>query len=317
MSKHAKRILVTGGAGFLGSHLCKKLLEQGHRVFCLDNFSTGAQKNIEALYSYETFSCITQDVINEIDCDVEAVFNFACPASPKQYQKDPLHTIKTNVLGAINLLEMVRKRNGKIFQASTSEVYGDPSLHPQKESYFGYVNPIGTRACYDESKRLVETLFMEYHRNYKTKVSIARIFNTYGPSMHLDDGRVVSNLIIQALKNEPLSIYGKGLQTRSFCYVDDLIQGVILLMEHSAMLGPVNLGNPEEIKIIDLAHIIIELTGSSSSIEYHVLPEDDPHRRKPDITLASQALSWIPKTSLRQGLLKTIEYFEKLLSQGY
>ena len=314
MSNHTKRILVTGGAGFLGAHLCKKLLEKGHHVVCLDNFSTGFKENIEALLSYSTFSCISQDVIDPIDCDAQEIFNFACPASPKHYQKNPLHTIKTNVLGSLNLLEIIRKTQGKIFQASTSEVYGDPKVHPQKESYFGSVNPIGIRACYDESKRLAETLFIEYHRNYGVALSIARIFNTYGPVMHPHDGRVVSNLIIQALKNEPLTLYGDGSQTRSFCYVDDLIEGVILLMDYPLFLGPVNLGNPEEITILDLAHTIIELTGSTSSILYKPLPEDDPHRRKPDIELAKSKLSWAPKTPLKEGLLKTIEYFEKRLS---
>lgn len=315
MSNDAKQILVTGGAGFLGSHLCKKLLERGYLVVCLDNFSTGFKENIESLFSYSTFSCISQDVIEPINCNAQEIFNFACSASPKHYQKDPLHTIKTNVLGSLNLLEMTRKNQGRIFQASTSEVYGDPKIHPQKESYFGYVNPIGIRACYDESKRLAETIFMEYQRNYNVSICIARIFNTYGPCMHPDDGRVISNLIIQALKNEPLTLYGDGSQTRSFCYVEDLIEGILLLMEHPSSLGPINLGNPEEITILELAHIVLDLTGSSSSIVYRSLPEDDPHRRKPDIELASRELSWIPKTPLKEGLLKTIGYFEKRLLQ--
>jgi UDP-glucuronate decarboxylase len=316
MSDQTKKVLVTGGAGFLGSHLCKILLEKGHEVICLDNFSTGFKENIESFFSYGTFSCLDQDVMDPIiECEIEEIFNFACQASPRHYQENPIHTIKTNVLGSLNLLEIIRRSKGKIFQASTSEVYGDPKMHPQKESYFGYVNPIGKRACYDESKRLAETLFIEYHRKYAIPMSIARIFNTYGPSMHPSDGRVISNLIIQALKNESLTLYGDGSQTRSFCYVEDLIEGILLLMKHPVFLGPVNLGNPEEIAIVDVAQLILELTGSSSSILYQVLPEDDPRLRKPDIQLATQKLDWKPKTSLKEGLLKTIEYFDKILSQ--
>lgn len=313
MLNSSKEILVAGGAGFLGAHLCKVLLEQGHAVICLDNFSTGSKENIEALRRYSSFTCVVQDVSEPFMCDAEKIFNFACPASPRHYQMDPIHTIKTNVLGSLSLLELARERKSKIFQASTSEVYGDPKEHPQKESYFGHVNAIGRRACYDEGKRLAETLFIEYHRQYGVEVRIARIFNTYGPWMDPKDGRVISNLILQALKNEPLTLYGDGSQTRSFCYVEDLIGGILLLMEDPRFLGPVNLGNPEEIAIVDLAKLIIAITGSSSSLRYCPLPEDDPRLRKPDIYLAKEKLAWTPKTSLQEGLLKTIQYFEKKL----
>jgi UDP-glucuronate decarboxylase len=315
MSQRSKTVLVTGGAGFLGSHLCRSLIEKGHQVICLDNFSTGFQENIESLCSYKTFSCLVQDIIEPVTCDAEEIFNLACPASPQHYQKNPLHTIHTSVVGIENLLEHIKRSGGKLLQASTSEVYGNPKMHPQKESYFGYVNPIGKRACYDESKRLAETLCVEYHRAFQVSVHIARIFNTYGPSMHPRDGRVVANFIMQALTGKPLTIYGEGSQTRSFCYVEDLIEALLCLMDFSEFLGPVNLGNPEEISIRELAQFIIELTGSSSSIVYHPLPQDDPHVRQPDIQLAQEKLQWSPKTSLKEGLLKTITYFEKKLSQ--
>jgi UDP-glucuronate decarboxylase len=309
-----KQVLVAGGAGFLGSHLCAALLKQGQGVICLDNFSTGSRSNIEALLSSPGFSCVAHDVTIPMHYEVKEVFNFACPASPVQYQKNPLHTLKTNMMGSLHLLELAVLTKSKFFQASTSEIYGDPQQHPQRESYYGYVNPLGQRACYDEGKRVAETLCMEYHRCHQLEMSMARIFNTYGPSMHPRDGRVVSNLIIQALTNTPLTLYGDGSQTRSFCYVDDLIEGILLLTAHPDFLGPVNLGNPEEITILELAKIILELSGSSSVIHYHPLPEGDPRLRRPDITKAQQSLGWVPKTSLKEGLLKTITHFDKVLS---
>ncbi|MEI8300384.1 MAG: UDP-glucuronic acid decarboxylase family protein [Chlamydiota bacterium] len=308
-----KSALVTGGAGFLGVNLCKTLLALDYTVICVDNFCTGSKKNIEELLEIEAFSCIEHDVIDPLHIEVEEIFNFACPASPKNYQKDPLHTIRTSVLGSWNLLELAKKTGAKIFQASTSEIYGDPTMHPQTEAYFGSVNPIGKRACYDEGKRMAETLFFEYHRLYKVPMCVARIFNTYGPGMQPNDGRVISNFIMQALRNQPITLYGDGLQTRSFCYVDDLIKGVVYFMQHRACVGPMNLGNPQEITMLELARVVIELTDSKSSIIYQSLPEDDPRQRNPSIDLAIEKLSWHPTVSLEEGLLKTIHYFRKFL----
>jgi UDP-glucuronate decarboxylase len=309
-----KKILVTGGAGFLGSHLCEKLLFLGHSVICLDNFFTGNKDNILSLIDHPFFHFIEHDVCQSIDLDVDLIYNLACPASPIHYQFDPVKTIKTNVHGAINMLELAKSKNARILQASTSEVYGDPHIHPQKEEYWGNVNPIGIRSCYDEGKRCAETLFFDFFRQFGVAIKIARIFNTYGPRMHPNDGRVVSNFIVQALKNEPITIYGDGMQTRSFCYVDDLIQGLILLMDSEKELtGPINLGNPVEFTIRQLAELVLELMSSRSKLIYHPLPSDDPKQRKPDITLAKSKLGWRPNTQLREGLLATIEYFDKRL----
>lgn len=309
-----KKILVTGGAGFLGSNLCEYLLQQGHEVIALDNFYTGRLQNIEPLKKNSRFSIIEHDVIQPIDLTVDWIFNLACPASPPHYQKDPIFTTKTSVLGALNMLELASKNNARILQASTSEVYGDPEVHPQPESYKGSVNPIGIRACYDEGKRCAESLFFDYHRTRGTDIKVVRIFNTYGPNMDPADGRVVSNFILQALKNEPITMYGDGRQTRSFCYVDDLIRGIVAMMESpSSFVGPVNLGNDQEFTLLELARQIIDLTRSSSEIEFKPLPADDPTRRKPDITLAKKFLSWEPLISLHDGLKKTISYFVKLM----
>ncbi len=309
-----KKILVTGGAGFLGSNLCAHLLQQGHEVVALDNFYTGRIQNIEPLKKNSKFSVIDHDVIKPIELGVDWIFNLACPASPPHYQKDPIFTTKTSVLGALNMLELAEKNKARILQASTSEVYGDPEVHPQPESYKGAVNPIGIRACYDEGKRCAESLFFDYHRTRGTDIKVIRIFNTYGPNMDPEDGRVVSNFILQALKGEPITMYGDGLQTRSFCYVDDLISGIVAMMESpSSFVGPVNLGNDQEFTLLELAHQIIELTGSSSKIMFKPLPADDPTRRKPDISLANKVLSWQPQISLYDGLQKTIEYFAKLM----
>ena len=291
-----KRVLVTGGGGFLGSHLCEKLLEKGKEVICLDNFLTGRWQNIADMLNHPRFILKTCDVCEPFEADVDEIYNLACPASPVHYQKDPVRTVRTNVLGALEMLELAKRKGAKILQASTSEVYGDPKEHPQKESYVGHVNPIGLRSCYDEGKRCAETLFFDYHRQYGVKIKVARIFNTYGPRMDRDDGRVVSNLILQALRNEPLTIYGEGRQTRSFCYVD-------------ALLGPLNLGNPDEFTILELAELILEFTGSSSKLLFSPLPSDDPKKRRPDITLAQELLSWEPKVSLREGLKATLAYF--------
>jgi UDP-glucuronate decarboxylase len=309
-----KKILVTGGAGFLGSNLCAHLLQQGHEVVALDNFYTGRIQNIEPLKKNSKFSVIDHDVIKPIELDVDWIFNLACPASPPHYQKDPIFTTKTSVLGALNMLELAEKNKARILQASTSEVYGDPEVHPQPESYKGSVNPIGIRACYDEGKRCAESLFFDYHRTRGTDIKVIRIFNTYGPNMDPEDGRVVSNFILQALKGEPITMYGDGLQTRSFCYVDDLICGIVAMMESpSSFVGPVNLGNDQEFTLLELAHQIVELTRSSSKIIFSPLPADDPTRRKPDISLANNVLSWQPQVSLNKGLQKTIEYFAKLI----
>lgn len=312
-----KRILVAGGAGFIGSHLCDALIAEGHDVLCVDNFHTGSKRNIEQLLGHNAFELFRHDIVHPLYLEADRVYNLACPASPVHYQSNPVKTIKTNVIGTINLLGLARRVNARILQASTSEVYGDPESHPQKESYWGRVNPIGRRACYDEGKRCAESLFVEYHRQNAVDIRIARIFNTYGPRMHPGDGRVVSNFIVGVLRGEPLTIYGYGTQSRSFCYVDDMVRGIVALMNHeSGFTGPLNLGNPEEITIGRLAALIGDLAGSSPRVEYRPLPEDDPVRRKPDITLAERTLGWRPSTTLREGLKKTIDYFDKLLSNN-
>lgn len=307
------RVLVTGGGGFLGSHLCKRLLDKGYEVIALDNLFTGQKGNIQDLFAYKTFEFIRHDVIDPFKAEVDQIYNLACPASPVHYQYNPIKTIKTSVLGAIHGLGLAKRLGARILQASTSEVYGDPQEHPQKESYWGHVNPIGPRACYDEGKRCAETLFFDYHQQNGVDIRVVRIFNTYGPKMALNDGRVVSNFIIKALKGEPLSIYGEGEQTRSFCYVDDLIEGMIRTMEQTAIVGPINLGNPHEMTIKELAQTIIQLTGSASSLDYKAPVKDDPERRQPNIDLAKQYLDWEPSTSLAQGLEKTIPYFKARL----
>lgn len=307
-----KRILVTGGAGFLGSHLCEDLIEMGEHVICLDNFYTGEKENIEHLFSSERFELIEHDVCEPIELEVDQIYNLACPASPKDYQKDPVFTMRTCVNGAINMLELALANGASILQASTSEIYGDPTVHPQVESYNGHVNPIGPRACYDEGKRCAETLFFDYHRLHKLDIKIARIFNTFGPRMQEDDGRVISNFITQSLSDEPITVYGKGSQTRSFCYVDDLIYGLILLM-NSKEHGPFNFGNPEEYTIADLARSICEKTDSESKIAFSPLPQDDPKRRRPDIALAHAKLNWKPRIRFEEGLNKTIEFFSDTL----
>jgi len=311
-----KRILVTGGAGFIGSHLCKKLLEEGNEVICLDNYFTGSKENIIPLMSNPYFEVIRHDIIHPIFLEVDEIYNLACPASPIHYQYNPIKTVKTSVMGAINMLGLAKRVKAKVLQASTSEVYGNPIVHPQSESYWGNVNPIGKRSCYDEGKRCAETLFMDYHNQNGVKIKIVRIFNTYGPNMHLNDGRVVSNFVVQALLNKDITIYGDGSQTRSFQYIDDLIEGMIRMMNTpDDITGPVNLGNPEEYTILELAEKIIKLTKSKSRIVFMPLPEDDPIQRKPDITLARKILNgWEPKVPLEEGLIKTIEYFRKKLN---
>lgn len=310
----AKRILVTGGAGFLGSHLCKALLDQGHDVICVDNLFTGAKDNILPLLDFRRFEFIRHDVTFPLYVEVDEIYNLACPASPVHYQHDPVQTTKTSVGGAINLLGLAKRVGAKIMQASTSEVYGDPKIHPQIESYWGHVNPIGIRSCYDEGKRCAETLFFDYNRQNKVRIKVARIFNTYGPNMHPNDGRVVSNFIVQALTNQPITIYGEGQQTRSFCYVSDLIRGFLSLMETSdSFTGPVNLGNPGEFTILELAEKIIAISGSSSQLVFKPLPSDDPMQRCPDISVAKKTLNWEPKIQLHDGLVKTITYFDELL----
>lgn len=308
------RVLVTGGAGFLGSHLCERLLAQGNEVICLDNFFTGQRQNIEHLLGQSRFELVRHDVIQPILLEVDRIYNLACPASPVHYQYNPVKTIKTSVMGAINMLGLAKRTRSRILQASTSEVYGDPEVHPQPESYWGSVNPIGIRSCYDEGKRVAETLFMDYHRQNAVDIRLIRIFNTYGPRMHPNDGRVVSNFIVQALKGSEISIYGDGKQTRSFCYVDDLIEGMLRLMEQTKSIGPVNVGNPGEFSMLELATLVIELTGSKSKIVYQPKPEDDPRQRKPDISLARELMQWEPKIALREGLQKTIHYFDKVLA---
>jgi UDP-glucuronate decarboxylase len=309
-----KRVLVTGGAGFLGSHLIDRLLARGDEVLCVDNLFTGDKRNLDHLAGNPRFEFMRHDICFPLYVEVDEIFNLACPASPVHYQHDPVQTTKTSVVGAINMLGLAKRLKIPIFQASTSEVYGDPALHPQNEGYWGNVNPIGLRSCYDEGKRCAETLFFDYHRQHGLDVKVARIFNTYGPRMHPSDGRVVSNFIIQALKDEPITIYGDGQQTRSFCYVDDLIEGFLRLMAtESAFTGPVNLGNANEFAIVELAETVLELTGSNSQLERQPLPQDDPLQRKPDDTLARQKLGWQAKVQLREGLKKTIEYFSSIL----
>ena len=312
----SKRILVTGGAGFLGSHLCKRLLNDGHEVICMDNFFTGRRRNIAPLLDNKYFELMRHDVIDPFKVEVDWIFNLACPASPVHYQYNPIKTTKTSVMGAINCLGLAKRVKARVFQASTSEVYGDPDIHPQPESYRGNVNPIGIRACYDEGKRVAETLFFDYHRENNVDIRIVRIFNTYGPNMRPDDGRVVSNFIVQALKGVDITVYGDGSQTRSFCYCDDLIEGFVRLMAQDEITGPVNIGNPGEFTILELAQKVIELTGSSSKIIYEPLPSDDPLQRQPDITIAREKLGWEPKIDLETGLKKTIPYFDQLIKEG-
>lgn len=309
-----KRILITGGAGFLGSHLCKRLLDDGHDILCVDNLFTGTKDNILALFGNPLFEFVRHDVTFPLYLEVDEIYNLACPASPIHYQFDPVQTTKTSVHGAINMLGLAKRVKAKIFQASTSEVYGDPQVHPQREDYWGHVNPNGIRSCYDEGKRCAETLFFDYKRQHNLRIKVARIFNTYGPNMHPNDGRVVSNFIVQALTNQPITIYGEGTQTRSFCYVDDLIEGFVRLMDTpDDFSGPVNLGNPGEFTIRELAEKVIELTGSGSKLIFKPLPSDDPMQRCPDITLAKEHLGWEPSIALAEGLKKTIPYFESLL----
>ena len=309
-----KRIMITGGAGFLGSHLCDRLIQQGHEILCVDNFFTGSKRNIEHLMDHPRFELMRHDVTFPLYVEVDQIYNLACPASPVHYQFDPVQTTKTSVHGAINMLGLAKRTRAKIFQASTSEVYGDPEEHPQKESYWGKVNPIGIRSCYDEGKRCAETLFFDYHRQHQVEIKVARIFNTYGPRMHPNDGRVVSNFIVQALQGQSITLYGDGEQTRSFCYCDDLIEGFIRLMNTpSQVTGPLNLGNPHEFTIRQLAELVIELTGSQSDLIFKPLPQDDPKQRRPDITLAQAHLDWTPSVQLREGLEKTIRYFDQLL----
>lgn len=311
----AKRILVTGGAGFLGSHLCEKLMNEGHDVICLDNYFTGSKSNIEHLMDYKNFELIRHDITFPIFLEVNQIYNLACPASPIHYQYNAVKTIKTNVLGAIHVLGLAKRVKARVLQASTSEVYGDPTVHPQKEDYRGNVNCIGLRSCYDEGKRVAETLFFDYHRMNKVDIRVVRIFNTYGPRMHPNDGRVVSNFIMQALKDEDITIYGSGEQTRSFCYVDDLIDGLIRLMNKENFIGPVNIGNPDEFTIKQLAEMTLKLTGSKSKIVYRELPEDDPQQRQPDISLARSELGWKPTVKLEDGLKNTIKYFKEIITQ--
>ncbi|KQU33203.1 NAD-dependent dehydratase [Methylobacterium sp. Leaf94] len=309
-----KTVLVTGGAGFLGSHLCERLLEQGHEVLCVDNLFTGSRGNIASLLDNPRFEFMRHDVTFPLYVEVDEIYNLACPASPVHYQFDPVQTAKTSVIGAINMLGLAKRLKIKIFQASTSEVYGDPEVHPQPEEYWGRVNPIGHRSCYDEGKRCAETLFFDYHRQHKLSIKVARIFNTYGPRMHPNDGRVVSNLVVQALRNEDITLYGDGSQTRAFCYVDDLIDGVLRLMATGpAVTGPINLGNPGEFSIRALAELVIALTGSRSRIVARPLPADDPRQRRPDIAQAKALLDWEPTVSLREGLMHTIGYFDRHL----
>jgi len=314
-----KRILVTGGAGFLGSHLCRRLLNTGNDVLCVDNFFTGIRDNISSFFNHPNFELMRHDVTFPLYVEVDEIYNLACPASPIHYQLDPVQTTKTSVHGAINMLGLAKRVKAKIFQASTSEVYGDPEVHPQNEEYWGRVNPIGLRSCYDEGKRCAETLFFDYYRQHRVSVKVARIFNTYGPNMHPNDGRVVSNFIVQALTNQPITIFGDGSQTRSFCYVDELIDAFLLLMNSPIdIIGPMNLGNPQEVSMLELAETVITLTGSNSSLIYKPLPSDDPIKRCPDIELALETLGWSPKTNLKEGLKRTIAYFEHLLRErGY
>ena len=312
------KILVTGAAGFIGSHLAEFLLRQGHTVVGVDNYYSGQKTNIELLMNYPQFSFLNHDVTEKFTSDVDYIFNLACPASPVAYQRDPVATVKTNVLGAINVLELAKNIGCPILQASTSEVYGDPDISPQSEKYLGNVNPIGVRACYDEGKRVAETLFFDYYREYDVQIQVVRIFNTYGPRMRIDDGRVISNFIVQALKNEPITIYGQGQQTRSFCYVSDLVAGLISMFEKSVTVrGPVNLGNPGEFSMLELAKKVVEMTGSTSELVFQELPADDPKQRCPDISLANETLGWSPKVELSEGLKTTIDYFREELSREH
>lgn len=312
-----RRIAVTGGSGFIGSHLCERLLDQGNEVICIDNFFTGTKQNIKSMIGDPFFEVVRHDICFPLYIEADEIYNLACPASPIHYQFDPVQTTKVNVLGAINILGLAKRLKAKVFQASTSEVYGNPAMHPQKEGYWGNVNPVGPRSCYDEGKRCAETLFFDYHRQHGIDIRVARIFNTYGPRMHPQDGRVVSNFIVQALLGEPITVYGDGLQTRSFCYVDDMVNGIIALMNTPGdFTGPVNLGNPVEMTIIDLAKMIIGLTGSGSKIVSRALPTDDPVRRQPDITLATEMLRWSPTIDIEMGLRKTIEYFDDFMRSG-
>lgn len=309
-----KRILITGGAGFIGSHLCETLLNQGHEVLCVDNFFTGSRRNVAHLLENKNFEILRHDITFPLYVEVDKIYNLACPASPVHYQFNPAQTTKTSVMGAINMLGLAKRLRIPILQASTSEVYGDPTVHPQPETYWGNVNPIGPRACYDEGKRCAETLFFDYHRQHGIDIKVIRIFNTYGPRMHPNDGRVVSNFIVQALKNEDITVYGDGTQTRSFCYVDDLVDGMVRMMNtEKGFTGPVNLGNPSEFTILELAEMVIAMTGSKSRIVFKPLPEDDPKQRKPVIDLAEEKLGWKPKVKLEDGLKRTIEYFERVL----
>ncbi len=311
-----KRVLITGGAGFLGSHLCDRMVDKGHEVLCLDNFFTGNKKNIQHLLLKPNFELIRHDLAQPIFLEVDEIYNLACPASPIHYQHNPVKTIKTSVLGAIHMLGLAKRVNAKILQASTSEIYGNPEIHPQKESYWGNVNTIGPRSCYDEGKRCAETLFFDYHRQNRVNIRVIRIFNTYGPRMHPNDGRVVSNFIVQALLNRDITIYGDGTQTRSFCYVDDLVDGMVRMMDGpDEFIGPVNLGNPNEFTILQLAEKVIELTGAESQVVFRELPVDDPLQRQPDIHLAKEKLGWQPRVQLEKGLQKTIDYFKGILSE--
>jgi UDP-glucuronate decarboxylase len=310
-----KRVLITGGAGFIGSHLCERLLDAGHDVLCVDNFFTGTRRNVRHLFGRPGFELMRHDVTMSLYVEVDEIYNMACPASPIHYQFDPVQTTKTSVHGAINMLGLAKRVKAKILQASTSEVYGDPAIHPQVEGYWGNVNPIGPRSCYDEGKRCAETLFFDYWRQHQLRIKVARIFNTYGPRMHPNDGRVVSNFVVQALKGEDITLYGEGDQTRSFCYVDDLVEGLIRLMgTGDDVTGPINIGNPNEFTIRQLAELVIELTGAKSKLVHRPLPQDDPRQRQPNITMAAEVLDWKPTTQLREGLGKTIAYFDDLLT---
>jgi UDP-glucuronate decarboxylase len=310
-------VLVTGGAGMLGSHLCEELLKDGHEVLCLDNFYTGNKDNVAHLIGHPHFELIRHDIIQPFEADVDMIYNCACPASPIHYQRDPVFTVRTSVNGVINMLELAKKHEAKLLHCSTSEVYGDPTVHPQQESYWGNVNCTGPRACYDEGKRCAETLCFDYHRQFGTKIKIVRIFNTYGPRMHPDDGRVISNFIMQALHDQPITIYGDGSQTRSFCFVNDLVRGLISYMDNTddSFVGPMNMGNPVEFTMLELAEKVIQLTGSNSKIEHHPLPQDDPKQRRPDISLAKETLRWEPAVQLEEGLRHTIAYFDNLISR--
>ena len=307
-----EKILITGGAGFIGSHLCKKLLSKENKIFCLDNFYTGSRQNIEPFLNNPNFQLLEKDIIEKFEIEADYIFNLACPASPPHYQKDSIKTMKTSILGIYNLLDIVEKNNARLLQASTSEIYGSPLKNPQKEDYWGNVNPIGIRSCYDEGKRCAESILVDFYRQKKSDIKIVRIFNTYGPNMAINDGRVISNFIVQALKNENITVYGDGKQTRSFCYIDDLVEGLINMMESNNFIGPVNIGNPNEMTVLELAELIISLTNSKSKIIHQELPQDDPTNRKPDISLAKLKLKWEPKVDIIEGLEKTIRYFKEL-----